>query len=370
MPTRINTIACSLLLLWGAALLAASGARAETEDPRAASERRWVPSIAFIGGTGIQNQNAAVTSSCASGGQAREDVPRTAPPGNAIDMPACSLAPFGGPGNLRPPQAEDQDVLAPMVGAQLQIATPTLEFLPLRPRIFAAGELLTFYSADEKIAREGDPSGARAPENIPVLSNFPSIALGGLGSQTASRFELLGYGAKLGVAFPFEIFGRRLWIKPSAGWIQYEMEVEGFLVHAWKDDLTPPPPDPMTPLIQPQYGAFLREVTLLGSGGATLQGIGPGGELEMEAGRFGPLGVNVFLEASAYRIAPRIFGSRLGDDRKVEFTAQSSLPLQFNRLTPPVSAFGPDSYQATWSWEADRWLWRTGMGIRIQWLGY
>ncbi|MGH0030247.1 MAG: hypothetical protein ACQGVC_10680 [Myxococcota bacterium] len=348
------------------ALLVASGAQAESEDPRAASERRWVPSFAFIGGVTIQNQDAETRASCANGGPAVEDVQRTNPPGGQIDLPACSQAPNAGFGEMRPTTSDDQDVLSPLVAGSLQIMTPTLEFIPFRPRVFASGELITFYSPTEKIAREGSPTGAAPPQNITENTGFPAIALTGLGSQTQSEVQLLGYGAKLGIAFPFEFLGRRLWFKPSAGWIQYEVDVEGMVVHAIKDDLTPPPPPPFP---QRQWGAFVREITLLGSDSATLQGIGPGAEIEMEAGVFGPIGVNIFIEGHAYRVAPHLFGQRLGDRREVAIQSQTSLPLQINRFGSVPSVFGQDTYTADWSWEADPWLWRTGVGVRIQWLG-
>lgn len=358
MPIRINTHAVCLLAF---ALMAAGGALADTEDPRAASERRWTPSLSITGGVTIQNQDATSESRCATGGPAQTDFPHPTQPGRLIDLPACSLAPFIGPGNLRPPKASSEDVASPFVSSAFQLMTPTFEFLPFRPRIFASGEFITFYSAERKIAREGRPSGAVSPPTLPNPADYPAIALGGVGSQTASKVQLYSYGAKLGIAFPFELMGRRLWIKPAAGWMQYEVDVEGFVVAGIKDDYQN--------VLPKQWGRNLREIRLLGSGSATLHGIGPGAELEMEAGRFGPLGVNIFLEGHAYKIAPKLFGHRLGDRREVRFSDQVLKPLEIDPGPPQRIAFFSDTYDATWSWEADPWVWRTGVGVRVHWLG-
>jgi hypothetical protein len=342
MPIRINTVACSFLI----ALLWVSAAAADSEDPRAASERRWTPSLAFWSGITVQNQDATVQARCATGG------PAGTYGTNQVVLPACSFPPFLGPADLRPPKMDDEDVVSPLVGASLQLLTPTLEFLPFRPRIFGSVELITFYSPQRKIAREGDPSGVRGPANISDLDMdgepdpqlYPGIALGGVGSQTTSEVQLLSYGAKLGLAFPFELFGRRLWIKPAAGWTRYEVDVKGLTIHGIKDDLNPPPGF--------QWGANIRTIQLLGDDSLVLNGFGPGGELELEAGRIGPLGANIFFDLHAYRL----FG-----DRNVKFSSSQSIPAG--------GGFGPDTYSASWSWEADPWLWRTAAGLRIQWLG-
>ena len=332
MPIRINTVACSLL----AGLLLASAVSADTEDARAASERRWTPGLAVWGGVTVQNQDASVASRCATGGPALTI--------NDVPLVPCSLPPALGPAAMRRPVTNNEDVVSPLVGGSLELMTPTLEFLPFRPRVFGSVELVTYYSPERKIAREGHASGPKVPENRPELYNFPAVAFGGLGSQTTSQVQWLGYGAKLGLAFPFELAGRRLWIKPAAGWTRFKVDVKGLVIHAIKDDLNPPP--------NFQYGANVRVIQLVDSDTQVLNGFGPGGEIELEAGRFGPLGANVFFDLHTYRM----FGKR-------------GVDLSITKRVPAGGGFGQDTYTANWSWEADPWMWRTSAGIRIQWLG-
>jgi len=349
MAIRINTVASSVFL----ALLLASVASADAEDPRAASERRWAPALAIWSGFTVQNQDATATSRCAQGG------PQTTLT-NGTFLVACSLPQqLRGPANMRPPVQNNENVVSPLVGASLQLSTPTFEFVPFRPRIFGSAELITYFSPKRKIAREGAPSGVHLPANIDLPENASTVSLLGRGSETTSQVQLLGYGAKLGLAFPFELFGRRLWIKPAAGWTRYEVDIDGIVIHAIKDDFLPPTRPPPA---SPQYGENVRIIQLLGNDSLVLNGIGPGGELELEVGRFGPLGANVFLDVQAYRL----FG-----DRNVSFSSTVSLTGPPRKSAPlkGLPSFGPDTYTANWEWEADPWLWRTSAGIRIQWLG-
>ena len=106
-----------------------------------------------------------------------------------------------------------------------------------------------------------------------------------------------------------------------------------------------PPPDDV--LIGP---GFVRETILTGSDSRVFNGIGPGLDIEMDAGRYGQVGVSLFLGARAYRV--------LGE-RTIEFSSSQSFDDQL----------GMDTATATWEVDVNPWVYRTHVGVRFQWLG-
>jgi hypothetical protein len=281
-------------------------------DPRG-GEDRWVPALAATSGVTIQDQEAAVASL---------DVTNGAP--------------------LRNPADGDDLAVSPYVGANLQLMTPAIPAIPGRPRVFATGEILPTFASSRNIANEGNASSFGFP---PELGQFPDVAITGQGSVTTAEVQTLAFGAAIGIAFPFEVRGRQLRLKPSAGWIRYEVDVEGSVLSAICDgggsrcrtDATPP--------------GFARLIELQGSDSQWFDGIGPGLEIEMDVYRLGSFGVSLFLDGHAYRV--------LGD-RTVDFSDSVT-------FTDPLG--GPDTYVADWSFEVDPWIYRAGLGIRIHWLG-
>jgi hypothetical protein len=343
-------------------------------DSRADQEGRWVPSLALSGGATIQPQDSSVESSCELGGPGDSD----------LGIVPCDFLVGTGPAALRPYESETDWAVSPFVGANLQLMTPAIQVIPGRPRFFLLGEIQLLFPPTRDIAKEGDPSSVRLPDTRTELQATPALTLNGVGSSTTSEIQTLSWGAGVGVAFPFGFRGRRLWLKPSAAWTRYEIDVEGVVVAGLKDDPVPGtyprselgPPDP---LIQPTtdwpfWGSQVREVNLSGSGSKTYDGIGPGLELEMIAGRFGQIGVSLFVNANAYRI--------LGD-REVAFSARDDTlpalpyvwapsdpgPPRVSEIPGNPNGLPADTYTASWSFEVDPWLFRAGVGVRFHWFG-
>lgn len=368
--------ACTL----GAALLAASVAAAPAagEGPRDPLAKRWIPSLAITGGATFQQQESTAESSCLNGGFAF-------PP----DVGACSGW-NSGPSPLRPVDAESPEdglikgdtlVVSPFVGANLQLLAPEIP-IPTRPRVFVQGEILPTFASDRGLAAEGNPTGVAVPVNQSdgtpePPAGFQQIALLGVGSRTISTIDTLVYGASLGIAFPFELRGRKLWIKPSFAWLSYEIQVEGIVEAGLKDDA------PLAALYQSTsirdctyvpnttnpMSASCDGISLAGSGyRRRFNGIGPGLELEMEAARWGPVGASLYIDARAYSV--------LGN-RTISFSDSVTynqpvgggplpIPTAGRVVRPPIPA---DTYTANWSHSVDPWIFRAGVGIRFSWLG-
>jgi hypothetical protein len=265
----------------------------------------------------------------------------------------------------------DDLAVSPFVGGALELMTPALP-IPGRPRLFASGEILPTFASDRHLALEGDPGCVRGPEpDAPCAGDEPTdedgfplrrIAFGedegnGMGTRTSTRVDTLVYGASLGVAFPLKVGKRQLRIKPSIGWIHYKVEAEAYVVDAACDPTdrctdirTPnlsPPPDV---LVSP---GFLRETILTANDSQRFNGIGPGLDVEMDTGRYGPLGVSLFMGGRAYAIV---------GDRTISFGADES-------FTDQISDPGTDVAFGRFKVEVDPWMFRAHVGIRFYWLG-
>lgn len=327
MQTTVNLFArgvaaCALLFT----------AVAAAEEPPPARAPGWIPSFAINGGAVMQDMKASVDSACANGG-----------PGailGQLELVSCDFLVGPGPAPLRESASGSDLTVSPIIGFDLQLMTPELGLVPGRPRVFVAGELRLTFPPTKKIALEGDPSGVAFA--TPTPGETPTIALSGVGSQTVSEVDTLGWGAGLGLAFPFQFRGRQLWLKPSARWTNYKVNIYGKVVAGLKDD----------PPVGPPFGNNIREINLLADTTESYNGVGPGLELELDAGQFGPLGVAVFAGGAIYKI----FG-----ERRVDFSATETLT---------GDGLPPDTYTANFSHEVDPWMYRAGVGVRISWLGH
>jgi hypothetical protein len=292
----------------------------------------WIPSFAIVSGATIQNQD-----------------------GYANSFQFEDMSPVPTP--LRGEVDGDDLAASPFVGGALELTSPALP-IPTRPRFFLSGEVLPTFASDRDVALEGDPDCVRGPEpGVPCARDegtsrtraFGEDSINGDGSRTSSQVDTWVFGARLGAAFPFEFRKRQLRIKPSVGWLSYEVEASGLVI----DGSCLP-----TTRCTNVYSAagdllavgFLREVALTGSESRRFHGIGPGLELEMDAVRYGPLGISLFVGAGAYAI--------LGD-RSISFSATQSYD----------DVLGDDTAQADFEVEVDPWMYRANLGVRFHWLG-
>jgi hypothetical protein len=276
---------------------------------------------------------------------------------------------------LRPTTSGDDLAVTPYVGGNVELMSPALS-LPGFPRFFASAEVLPSFAPERTLAQEGNPSRIRGSEVGAVLAveedqfhftvppgtagprqqQFGENDTNGQGTQLISEVDSLIYGAKVGVAFAFQYRGKQMRIKPSAGWLHYKVTARGYLVdpscgsngtvctNVWDD---PDLDNVGNNIVLP---GFLRESILQSSESGAFDGVGPGVDLEMDTGRYGPLGVSLFAGFHAYYIP---------GDRDIFFAQQA----QFSDI------IGTDTDQAAWHVRVDPWVYRAGIGIRFAWLG-
>jgi hypothetical protein len=337
MRSRVNVFA---LLSAAAALQMAFPAALAAAEPRSArsgheGRDRWIPSLALIGGLSIQNWDAAVSS---------EICPECIFPDLAAEA-------------LRPTVMDSDIDVTPFIGGSFELMTPELP-IPTSPRLFIGGEVAAAFGTERAVALEGDPGELRSPlsPEDSLITHYGENSVKGQGSETVAEMDNLIYGAYAGISFPFEFNGRPLRVKPSVAWVRYGVDVRGLVVDAQCRPFPPPPFTPTTTRCNDTTFStgFQREIRLEDSASKTFNGVGPGIDIEMDTGQFGPIGSSLFMGARFYKI--------LGN-RKVELSDSGS-------FTDELSAPGTDEVAAQWSFEVDEWMYRVGVGMRFQWLGY
>jgi len=257
------------------------------------------------------------------------------------------------PTPLRDPADGSDFGLWPGVGIDLHLMSPTIVELPLgiRPRLFINGEVTAQFPPERRTANEAAlQSKLELPPERPDLDSFPTTAIQGVGAETRSVPKTFQFGAQVGLAFPIEVLGRKVRIKPSFGWVHYKLDVDGRLLTAIKDDVN----GDLLPISS--WGPNLRDISLSSSTTRSVNAIGPGIEFELESGQFGPIGAAMFFGLHAYKVL---------SDRTIKLK---------DKVTFPDGTLGgdgllEDTYRANWSHEIDPWMYRFRMGIRFHYIG-
>lgn len=324
---------------------AADDAPSEERAPRVGADR-WIPSLALTTGITVQDWDGDVSSEVCRG---------------------CSLSdPSATAEALQPSANGDDRDQTPFAGISLELMSPELA-LPGSPRVFLGGEVAPTFGSDRKIAVAGQigPLGTRS--SSPETQSFTDESAAGQGSEVVLQRDDVTFGAHLGLAFPFQLFGRSLWIKPSVGWTRFDVDLQGQVADA---DCLPVtrgtiettecnPNDLGIGQNGQQFGlGFLRETRLFAQDSRTFDGIGPGLHLELDAGPAGPVRASVFVGARVYRV--------LGDR---DFDLRTA-PLTFFDEINESEGRGPDEAAARFGFSVDEWIYRAGIGVRFQWLGW
>lgn len=352
-PRRSAIVAVSLAALVFSPAFAAAGAEpGEPEEPESA--RRWLPSIAVISGATIQDWQGE---SRATFVPDLSTLPMDAPPEavqNAMDQAFDQRT-----------DGSDRDITA-FMGGSLELMTPTLP-LPLSPRLFVGGELTAYFGTLRGVATDGEVGDLRSAQANEAAA-FPEQSTLGQGSEVRGEVDTLVYGAHAGIAFPVELLGHRLRIKPSFAWIRYDIEFEGRFAKAecrrfnsfnFLDRRG----------CSPSNDGFLREVTGQASDAETFDGIGPGLDVELDTGRVGPLGTSLFVAARVYRILGEREFEIDGPTQEFAFVDDVSSESAFG--TPEETGALPGGTASSrFSFDIDPWVYRVGVGLRIHWVGW
>ncbi len=335
-------------------LLSADASVAASDDPERvvqSGEDRWVPSLAIISGVAWSEQTASSNSTLIQG--VSNPMPACVPNDTRAECRNLVL-----PADIASVDGDDRAV-APFVGATVELMTPALP-IPLRPRLFVSAEMVGVFATERDVALQGNTGCLSGPtidapcaaDHNPAANPFGEDSLVGQGTRTTAQIGNYMFGVNLGAAFPVQLGKRQLRIKPSVGWINYQVEAKGKFVKGYCYGLNPP--NIRTQCVDStalMNTGFLRDFTYSGTANKRFNGIGPGLDVEMDTGHFGPIGSAIFVGARAYYII---------GDRKISFTGSQTAN----------DVLGMDTATTDFEVEVDPWMFRAHLGMRFQWLGY
>lgn len=256
------------------------------------------------------------------------------------------------------PAAGEDLFLTPTVGASVEVMSPGIQSIPLKPRLFLHGDATIAFAFDRDVAKEGVPEGAQIPDPVPPV--YSEVQVKGVGSKTSGQVKTLVLGGGIGAALNLEMWERAVRIKPSFEFMRQEVDITGRLIRAFRKDtglrqvalggLPVPPVAP--PLFTTPASAAFIPVDLEASDTKTYYGIGPGLEFEVDAARAGPVMLTVFLAGQAYRM--------LGD---LDVQLQASQVINDPALVP-----NNQTVTANFDFNLHSWAYRGGVGLRFRWL--
>ena len=307
------------------------------EEARRADSKRFAIGLSLTSGVLIAQQNGSVRTKADIGPAPDPPTAYGWPDGAFIEAPT----PFGR--NL------DKSLLtvSPNVGATIDILTPALGFIPLKPRLFAVAEILPTFAGDVTVALDGAATKFLIQPATTSPRSYPASVIGGQGTRIDSQVMTTTLAASVGVSFDVIFRDRLVRLRPGVGWIRWGVIAEGKVLAAYKDD-----PDPLGSVVlpPPSFGQNFRLVQLAGRGAGFFNGVGPTLEVEMELQSEGSFRPSLYLTGGAFRT--------LGNNE-----------LSFSSETSVSDALGEGEYSATWKLQAQDWNYRMGLGFRVRWVG-
>jgi len=440
---RVGRAGVAGLLLWAGAAHAEPGPPDETE--------RWVPSFSLRSGVTAHDLSGAMSSLVVS--HFEEELtpggppvtlpanPRIVKPTITVQRPASSsvLSFISSDQPVFPPAESDQLVMNPWVGGSIEIMTPGLQFLPTRPRFFVHGDVQRMFGTERSLARTGDPSDSAAiglppgfllqwdqvagddqpgvlppqpplnPDGSPANGTPPLYAgtllfptetsrarasetlVSGLGTKMVVTEDDWAWGGGAGVAFTFELFGRRLRVKPSIEYQRRTLTIESTANSALPSNepgtkFSRPNPDPPPARIAETIPPQFNIVQLASEEEFDIDGLGPGLEIEMDTWQVGPVMLSLYLSGQAYKVLGDTELAIGGDtSTPCNFTDGSNLEalcqqtgdfdfsafnIDFSRQRQPdntnLAGLGVNDIYGDFEFEIDPWYYQAGVGLRFR----
>ena len=320
------------------------------EEERRKESRRFAIGFSLVSGVFINQQNGQVNPEAQL-----QAIPNADPNNPAFPFVPSPPAAYGWPAGafITAPDSfgkrisRDTLTVSPTVGASVDLMTPALEFVPLRPRLFAVAEILPTFASNITLALDGAATEFILRPVIAQPINYPASAIAGLGTRLDSQVMTTMLAASVGLAFDFTFRERLIRLRPGVGWIRWGILATGKVLDAYKDD---PSEFGVIPLVPPLFGQNIRLVQLEGRGAAFFNGLGPTLEVEMELQKRGSFRPSLYLTGGAFRT--------IGNDT-----------LAFSATTSRDDALGQADYTAEWVLKVVDWNYRAGVGFRLRWVG-
>ncbi len=224
------------------------------------------------------------------------------------------------------------------IGGTADIATPVLLDVPGRPRLFAHGDVGFIYSLEDPVTTEGDPGGQPA---LPIGNTLQAIT--NVGSSVRAEAKPLVLSGGVGGEFSFQAFERGFRVRPTLEWMYRRDTMKVTLGGGETESLIPGEEE----CIPDCRTLFIKQQTEKG-----YHSLGPGIELETDAGRIGDFLLGFYGSFRAYYIV---------GDRKANLRLQGS----WERLDGSPTTRADTTFSTRY--ERDPWHYRFGMGFRVLW---
>jgi hypothetical protein len=324
----VKRLALVSAVAWALSLVATIAA---AEDSSEDELRRWVPGLAFSFDMLQHKGRGEIATSNVLGSPLTEGgclVTQTFPP-PPITFRNGALCPNSQTLVAPSTQGGDTDVAA-VVNASLELLTPSLLDAFFSPRLFAHADVALAFGFERTLAGERKPDEFLADPLPPNRVERSEGEIAGQGSRAIVQLREIVAGGGAGIAFTTSIFDRRIRIKPSAEYLYQEVDLIASVRRAVALA------DPARTLND------FRLIDLHDSSTEALHGIGGGLEIELDAGRLGPVMMSVFVLGRAYH-----------------FTGN---------LNHTLRQTNESGESAVWRFELDPWAYRAGVGARFRWL--
>lgn len=226
-----------------------------------------------------------------------------------------------------------------MVGLGLELTSPQLVASPAAPRAFLRFGVSTFFDQEDRVVNEAAPGGIVVPiidnnsDGIPDAET-PVATIQGVGSATGAKTEVPSLNLALGLDWRVEVFDQGIHIKPSLEWVYERERITTILGFAESIDGDPDECPCRT-------GSASAETT------QPFHGIGPGLEIEFDAGPLGIFQSSFFLRGQAFYQL----------DRKVNLSASGPLVDDADMVVGTVNVNA--------DYERARWDYMFGAGLRL-----
>lgn len=294
-----------------------AGARADANDPTNGADSRWLPGLSFQTGILVQERDAD---------------------GDSVErgiVVGDSRAFFG------------------LVGASAEVSTPRIPIIPGRPRLFARADVSYSVDKTEAVVNQGDPGDPINNPGNEVDVNDPVSGVINVGTSLRAKSEPLILSGGLGMVFSREFAGRTVSLRPSLEWM-YQ-----------RDEISIAFGDAETEGSDPLRCAPCRATSVLSQRTKGYHSLGPGVEVDIDAGRVGDFKVNVFTRFSALRI----LGDRKSNLQAIGswFTRQDEKVNGQNIILSIDPAVGREDSVVSGRYRRDPWSYAATAGIRIVW---
>ncbi len=224
-------------------------------------------------------------------------------------------------------------------GGTLDLASPVVLDVPGRPRLFAHADVGYTYDVEDPVVTRYDPGGQ---PNLPA-NQTSVLTIANVGASVRVEGKPLVFSGGFGTVFAFDAFDRGFRLRPTLEWM-YRRDTMKNQLGAGETESTTPGETECAPACRTLFAESQTE--------KGFHSLGPGIELEADAGRAGEFLVGFYGSFRAYYLV---------GDRKANLRTTRSWERTDGQPTTRADTAFITQY------EREPWHYRFGFGVRVLW---